>query len=273
MIHISSYYNDSVRVAGMRVAKALKQTINTKNIAESGLVSSKQDGIHPHLEKNVQRHLQSIWAQPFHTPSLEAFHQLKQKGVFAAGLPFILDSGCGTGNSTRELAEKFPQHIVIGADRSSTRLAKSGVSSNFYRDGNLVLIRAELATLWRLLLNDGHLPEKHFLLYPNPCPKAGHLLRRWHAHPVFPQLLSLGGEIEMRCNWEVYALEFARAVSFATGVDVKAKKIQPDTGMTPFESKYLEREQALYSVIVPKKLTQAFRLSRQGTQCSVKPIT
>jgi tRNA (guanine-N7-)-methyltransferase len=266
MIHISSYYNDSVRIAGMRVAKALKQADNTKNISESGLVSSKQRGIHPHLEKSVQRHLQTTWAQPFHTPTLEAFHQLKREGVFTADVPFILDSGCGTGNSTRQLAEKFPQHIVIGADRSRTRLAKSRVSSNLCRHGNLVLIRAELATLWRLLLNDGHLPEKHFLLYPNPWPKPGHLLRRWHAHPVFPQLLSLGGEIEMRCNWEVYALEFARAVSFASGVDVPVKKIQPDTGMTPFERKYMEREQALYAVTVPTKLTQAFRLSRPDNQ-------
>ena len=261
MIHISSYYNDSVRIAGMRVAKALNQADNSKNIAESGLVSSKQDGIHPHLEKSVQRHLQTTWAQPFHTPTLETFHQLKREDVFTAGLRFILDSGCGTGNSTRRLAEKFPQHIVIGADRSRSRLAKSGVSSNLYRHGNLVLIRAELATLWRLLLKDGHLPEKHFLLYPNPYPKPGHLLRRWHAHPVFPQLLSLGGEIEMRCNWEVYALEFARAVSLVTGVDTSAKKIQPDSGMTPFVRKYMEREQALFAVTVPAKLTQAFRLS------------
>lgn len=248
----------------MRVAKALKQSINTGNLAESGLVSSKQDGIHPHLDKIVQRHLQSTWAQPFHTPTLEAFHQLKQEGVFAVDVPFILDSGCGTGNSTRWLAEKFPRHIVIGADRSSARLAKSGASSNFYRHANLVLIRAELATLWRLMLNDGYLPEKHFLLYPNPSPKPGHLLRRWHAHPVFPQLLSLGGEMEMRCNWEVYALEFARAVSFATGARVSAKKIQPDTGITPFERKYLERGQALYAVTVPTKITQAFRLSLAG---------
>ena len=248
----------------MRVAKALKQADNTKNISESGLVLSKQHGIHPHLEKSVQRHLQTTWAQPFHTPTLETYRQLKREGVFTAGLPFILDSGCGTGKSTHQLVEKFPQHIVMGADRSRSRLAKSGVSSNFYCHGNLVLIRAELATLWRLLLNDGHLPDKHFLFYPNPWPKPGHLSRRWHAHPVFPQLLALGGEIEMRCNWEVYALEFARAVTIASGVDVAAKKIQPDTGMTPFERKYLEREQALYAVTIPAQLTREFRLSRLG---------
>jgi len=248
----------------MRVAKALKQADIIKSISTSGLVSSSQRGIHPHLEKSVKKHLQTTWDQPFHTPTLETYHQLKREGVFATGLPFILDSGCGTGNSTRQLAEKFPRHIVMGADRSRTRLAKSGVSSNYYRHGNLILIRAELASLWRLLLNDEYLPEKHYLLYPNPWPKPGHLLRRWHAHPVFPQLLLLGGDIEMRCNWEVYALEFARAVSFACGENVAVKKIQPDTGMTPFERKYLEREQALFAVTVPAQLTQDFRLPRRG---------
>ena len=244
----------------MRVAKALKQSINTKNIDESGLVSSKQDGIHPHLEANVQRHLQSTWAQPFHTPTLEAFPQLKQEGVFAAvrHLSWIPVAGPETARS--ELAEISPASCDWCRPFKHPA-CKERVYFNFYRDGNLVLIRAELATFWRLLLNDGLSPERHFLLYPNPWPKAGHLSRRWHGHPVFPQLLALGGEIEMRCNWEIYALEFARAVSLATGADVKAKKIQPDTGISPFEQKYLERGQSLYSVIVPQTYAgiQAFR--------------
>ena len=248
----------------MRVAKALKQADSSTDIRKSGLVSSKQRGTHPHLEKTLQKHLQTTWSQPFHTPTVETYGLLKQEGVFRTGLPFILDSGCGTGDSTRQFTKIYPQHIVIGVDRSHVRLAKSGVTSNIYRHENLVLLRAELATLWRLLLNDGHLPEKHFLLYPNPEPKPGHLLRRWHAHPVFPQLLALGGEVEMRCNWEIYALEFARAVSLATGVDINARKIQPDTGLTPFERKYLERCHALFAVVIPAQLTKSFRRSRLG---------
>ncbi len=179
----------------------------------------------------------------------------------SSGQPFILDSGCGTGKSTLALARLYPQHAVIGVDQSIARLGRSGMQSNYFRADNCILLRAELASLWRLLSNDGHSPDRHFLLYPNPWPKSGHLPRRWHAHPVFPTLLSLGGEIELRCNWEIYALEFAQAAEVATGHEVKAVRIEPAIGISPFEQKYLERGQRLFSVTVPAQYTRAFRES------------
>jgi tRNA G46 methylase TrmB len=150
---------------------------------------------------------------------------------------------------------------VIGVDRSFKRLARSGVSSALFGRDNYILLRAELASFWRLLLMGGRTPERHFLLYPNPWPKPGHVSRRWHGHPVFPVLLALGGEIEMRCNWKVYAEEFARAAGLATHAVLGIEKITPEIGITPFERKYHERGQQLYSVLVPAHYTQAFRYS------------
>jgi tRNA G46 methylase TrmB len=129
---------------------------------------------------------------------------------------------------------------------------------------NHVLLRVELATFWRLLLGAGHLPERHFLFYPNPWPKTGHLVRRWHGHPVFPVLLALGGEIEMRCNWDIYAQEFARAAGLATRAAIGVTEIRPERAISAFERKYLERGQRLYSVLVPASCTSAFRHSRPG---------
>jgi tRNA (guanine-N7-)-methyltransferase len=257
-----SYCNDSVCITGMRVTRTMKQSDASKNIVKSGLVSSSQTAVHPHLEKYVRRHLEIAWSQPFHQPTIDTYCQLVNERVFSADQPIILDSGCGTGKSTQELARMFPRHIVIGVDRSRVRLAKSGVDSSLFRSENCILVRAELSTFWRLLVNDGHSPEQHYLFYPNPSPKPAHLLRRWHGHPVFPQLLLLGGVIEMRCNWEIYALEFAQAVKFATGAIVKVKKYQPENGISPFEQKYLERGQPLFSVTVPARVTETFRLSR-----------
>ena len=240
----------------------LNQSKTGKKASKSGLVTSKQRGIHTGLERCVRKHLGSSWKQPFHRPTKDAYSQLDRQGVFSEGLPFILDSGCGTGKSTLRLARMFPGHLVIGVDQSSSRLARSGVTSGILRSENCILIRAELATFWRLLLSSGLSPQRHFLLYPNPWPKAGHLSRRWHGHPVFPHLLALGGEIEMRCNWDVYAQEFAEAASIATGAGISVNTIEPDDGISPFEQKYLERGQSLFSVIVPALKTQAFSLSR-----------
>jgi tRNA (guanine-N7-)-methyltransferase len=250
-----------LRVAGIRAAITLKKTEARKNnIDESGIVISSQAGVHPQLEKYVRRHLEKTWSQPFHHPSTDAYRHLKIEGVLSGDRAIILDSGCGTGSSTQRLAELFPQHIVIGIDQSHVRLAKSGVRSGFSRNGNCILLRAELSTFWRLLLIDGHTPERHFLFYPNPWPKPGHLKRRWHGHPVFPHLLSLGGEIELRCNWEIYALEFARAVNLATGADVRRETLHPESSISPFEQKYMQRGQSLFSVVVPAQITQAFCL-------------
>jgi tRNA G46 methylase TrmB len=231
-----------------------------KGIGRLGLVSSAQAGPHAQLERQVRRRLASRWAQPLHRPTVEVFERLRESGVLDAGSPIILDSGCGTGASTRRLADAHPHHLAIGVDRSAARLRRSGLRSGLSVDGNCVLARGELATFWRLAFDAALEPARHLLLYPNPWPKARHLARRWHAHPVFPWLLALGGEIELRCNWEIYALEFARAVRIATGPEVGIKQIRPEHGISPFETKYLERGHRLYSVIVPGPITSAFRL-------------
>jgi len=227
-----------------------RSNINT-DINKSGIVNSSQNGVHPRLEQTVRKHMDKPWQQPLHTPTVEAYRQLLNEGIFSDGRSFILDSGCGTGKSTRQLAELFPQFTVLGVDRSFVRLSRSGVNSVFQRNENCILLRAELTTFWRLLLADGHTPERHYLLYPNPYPKPAHLTRRWHGHPVFPQLLNLGGEIEMRCNWEIYALEFAEAVNIACDTNLQARSFQTNSGISPFEQKYLEREHPLYMVTVP----------------------
>ncbi len=235
----------------------------------AGLVRTGQNGVHPRLGQYLRRHLDQPWSQPLHRPTIDTYRQLQDECSLAGGRPFMLDSGCGTGQSTQQLAVQYPGHLVIGIDRSRVRLAKrlmnqDGMHQNLFRHENCILLRAELSTFWRLLVRDSYIPSKQFLLYPNPWPKPGHLQRRWHGHPVFPCLLALGGEIEMRCNWEIYALEFALAASIASGEPITARPYrppgsQPRRSASPFEHKYFERGQPLFAVTVPRHVTAAFR--------------
>jgi tRNA (guanine-N7-)-methyltransferase len=162
----------------------------------------------------------------------------------------VLDAGCGTGQSTLLLARMLPDCLVIGVDKSEVRLARGGVTRPPQRDGNAIRLRAELETFWRLALARGWRLQRHYLLYPNPWPKPGQLQRRWHAHPVFPQLLALGGRLEMRCNWEPYAREFAFAVNHFCGTGIAPEQLGKGPSMSPFERKYRNSGLPLYSVVL-----------------------
>lgn len=218
------------------------------DIESHGLVLSSQAGIHPGLMKTLERHFARQWRQPLHKPSVGIFEHLWQEGILAGSQKVVLDSGCGTGHSSFQLATQFADSLVIGVDRSEVRLGKSGVRSGWRLVNNCLLIRSELSTFWRLLLKAKIAVENHYLLYPNPWPKAQHLKRRWHGHPVFPVLIKLGGKVEMRCNWLTYAQEFAMAAGYATGQDIRETLIQPDLALSRFEQKYLDRGHDLYAV-------------------------
>ena len=78
---------------------------------------------------------------------------------------------------------------------------------------NLLLLRADLVDMWILASrDDAWKVEEHSILYPNPYPKRSQLRSRWHGHPVFPVLLSLGGRITLRSNWKPYLEEVCQAV-------------------------------------------------------------
>jgi len=185
-----------------------------------------------------------------HPPTVRLFDELYAI-VAAEQRPLVLDSGCGTGASTRHLAAAFPDALVIGVDKSAARLARTGAVQFPFRDGNAVWLRADLATFWRLARNAGWRLLRHYLLYPNPWPKPGHLQRRWHGHPVFSDLLALGGRLELRTNWSVYAAEFAWAATVLTGQALTPGAVPPGEALSPFERKYRASGHALYSVVVP----------------------
>jgi tRNA (guanine-N7-)-methyltransferase len=221
----------------------------------SSLVNSTQSALHPRLATIVAKHMATEWRQPLHSPTVKSFASLVASGI-DPDQKIVLDSGCGTGVSTRQIAEYYPDCLVLGVDKSEARLRKLP-GSNFsrhcpiYRKGNTIWIRAELSSFWRLALQAGWQLHRHFLLYPNPWPKPGQVLRRWHAHPVFPVLLHLGGQLELRCNWEIYAREFVAAVEIAGCCDAKLVDGVDSAITTPFENKYRNSGQTLYRVVVP----------------------
>ena len=192
-------------------------------------------------------------------------------GVTSENTPqtVILDSGCGTGESTIHIARRFPNVPVIGIDKSCDRLNKAGNPEQTAGDAippNAFWIRAELLDFWRLALDrvNAHawtIPY-HAVYYPNPWPKQSEATRRFHMHPIFPTLLARGKVIELRTNWEIYAREFAEAARIVysiqipgqarndEGIKITCETFTPATPETAFERKYKDAGQTLWKVVI-----------------------
>jgi tRNA G46 methylase TrmB len=205
-------------------------------------VRSNQQHLHPRLARVVRRHLQTTHQSPLSAHGLAAYSSLLQ-ALAERPRPLVLDSFCGTGHSTIALAERHRQHLVVGVDKSAHRLAKNPGGSC----DNYVLLQANCEDIWYLMARDGLLPDYHYLLYPNPWPKAAHLQRRIHGHASFPLLLQLGGQLELRTNWQIYAEEFGVALHLAGHRGHIRRLDERATGLSLFEQKYSRSGHELWS--------------------------
>lgn len=216
-------------------------------------ILSRQTDIHEDLPRLLARHQPHAFQKPYTDYNRAAFAQFMQAWVASQWAPLIVDAGCGVGESTFHIARAHPNAFVVGVDQSEDRLT---TQKSWWRDewpSNFIWIRADLVDFWRLLHEElarhGERLYKHFILYPNPWPKIGHLQRRWHGHAVFPTIVALGGVLECRSNWPVYVREFAFAVQHATGrAPEECAPMQVTEPITPFERKYQSRGEPLFRV-------------------------
>ena len=221
----------------------------------SAAVTSTQSAPHARLPAVVGRHLLAPYRRVPSAAGRRAFASVADR---LAQAPFVLDAGCGTGAGAIALAGLHPQALVLGVDKSAARLAvgdrqldpaRAPARGEREPRPNVILLRCELVDFCQLAAEAGLRCERQYLLYPNPWPKPEHLRRRWHAHPVLPSLLALGGTIELRTNWRIYAEEFALALRLA-GWTATLAAFAPQPALTPFERKYAASGHALWRCVV-----------------------
>ncbi len=203
--------------------------------ANSKRVQSPQQELHPRLTEVVQRHRTSPCNAPIPDHTREAFDRLKS--VVGDKPRIILDSGCGTGESTVALADRHPDVWVVGVDKSAERLQRGRrpLVAELKAPGALWL-RAEIGAFWKLALEAGWRLERHYLFYPNPWPKKRQLTKRFHGHGCFSFMVRLGGRLELRTNWHIYAHEMQAALQ-QYGIKAACSK-WPGENITRFEQKY-----------------------------------
>ena len=193
------------------------------------------------LKKNVRNDFVTIINQS----TFEVYKKIKN--YYNKEVPVILDNGCGTGSSSLWLAEENPNTIVFGIDHADK-------FPSTYACKNVVFAQVELSQLWRLLWEKKIPISKAFLLYPNPWPKSKHLTRRWHAHPAFKYLTCIADSLEIRTNWEIYALEARDCLEFMTGDKATLSKFYPRASISLHEDKYMKSGHDLFKLMSSKKL-------------------
>ena len=213
--------------------------------ANSYQISSSQSGVHKDLSTLLEKHLAHPFQKPITDYNRTAFEKSIAAWQAAGAKPLILDAACGVGLSTLHLATQFPDHFVIGVDQSADRIARNTQWSQ-EMPSNFTWVRADLVDYWRLLLQSGIRLQRHYILYPNPWPKIGHVARRWHGHAIFPTIVALGGLLECRSNWRIYVEEFSAALTQVTQQEVDCLPYVPEQTMTPFEQKYQASGHALW---------------------------
>lgn len=213
----------------------------------SSLVVSNQTTIHDDLKQIVTKHLRTNFKKPYRDFSKQIFEELDQYQK-VINKPIILDSGCGTGESSINLAALNPEHLIIGIDKSADRLKKFLGNKSVYHQKNVLIARGDVIDIWRMAKQASWKIDKHYLLYPNPWPKKDQFKKRWHGHPIFPEMLNLCKAIELRTNWQIYLEEFKQALEIITKNKASIEFIEPSSFISPFEKKYYESGHGLHKL-------------------------
>jgi len=214
------------------------------NKSNSTQVSSNQLKIHPNLELLVKKHLHANYQLPINSEQEKQF-DIARNWQQHLNKPFMIDCGCGTGQSTVQLAEKFPEHLIIGIDQSQKRLETS--KEYLVSHDNLIFVQAHIEEFLLLCQQLQWFPCYQYHFYPNPWPKKKHIIRRWHGHPIFPTLLQICPHLELRTNWEIYAKEFSQSLTIM-GIEHNMETIIPERPISRFEQKYLNSGHCLYQI-------------------------
>jgi len=221
-------------------------------------VRSRQTAVHEQLTKRLARYQRQPFTRPFAAHSLAAF-DTAQRLIDRHGGPLIFDSGCGVGDSSRAIAQQFPDHLVLGLDRSEDRLSRHRPLT----PPNCHFIRTDLIDFWRLARQAGLQPARHYLLYPNPYPKPQQLKKRFHGHPVFTDLVALGGRLECRSNWKIYLDELHEALAYFDRQAVISALPWQASPLTAFEAKYQASGQTLWQLIAELDVERRQRVREQ----------
>ncbi len=164
--------------------------------------------------KKLQR-----YAELPHLPNV--FHHPKRmkgnwrSGYFKNDNPITLELACGRGAYTIGLAERFPQHNLLGVDAKGDRIWKGAKAALAMQLPNVAFLRGHIEWLGDYF--DAGEVEEIWITFPEPHPKRSKAKSRLTSPRflnVYRQLLRSNGRIHLKTDDQTlfeYTLETLQA--------------------------------------------------------------
>ena len=156
--------------------------------------------------------------QPRTEEVLRCDHPLKggwHKAIFGNDNPIVLELGCGKGEYTIELAERYPERNFIGMDIKGARLWKGAKYANEHKLQNVAFLRTRIEFI-ESLFAAGEVAE---IWITFADPQEGKPKKRL-THPLFltryRNILTEGGIVHLKTDSRLlyyYTMEVASANS------------------------------------------------------------
>lgn len=194
----------------------------------------------------VNKRSVSTNARPIPKKQLDVFNHINNL-IIKDERPIKIDSCCGTGMSSYQLAQSSPNHWVIAIDQSEARLKRFSLN----KPPNLLFARANIYDFCRIISASHWVIDYHTIFYPNPWPKKKHLSRRIYGNPSFKEILSISPTLEVRSNWKQYLLELKVAVlTLFPNAQVSIERHQSNKPISLFEAKYFKHQSPCFRCII-----------------------
>ena len=106
-------------------------------------------------------------------------HKGKWNEFFGNNNPIVLELGCGKGEYTVNLAERYPGFNFIGVDVKGARMWKGCKASNVKGMKNVAFIRTHVQVIWEYFASKE--VSEIWITFPDPFPKLRDAKRRLSA--------------------------------------------------------------------------------------------
>lgn len=134
-------------------------------------------------KRKLERFAENATFEHFFQPSffdLQAGFPLKgrwREDFFHNNNPIIIELGCGKGEYTVALAEKYPQRNFIGIDKKGARMWKGGKTSHENAMPNVAFVRSHAETICSIFGPSE--ADEIWITFPEPQPNSPRSKKRF----------------------------------------------------------------------------------------------